>query len=250
MTFQFSNQVSEMASSTRDEVVKVYNFPSEGQAAGIESTFAANITDFAVRMTTDLGKTTRRALPSGNGAEKAHAALWLLCRTSSSDNLRSGFIGGKVGLDRGDAGAALLFSIGREGTGDEDLREIGVCRIVFDSVFPGDIGGGTFPLAETGINEVAVGVRLATSGRGSNIPSLIPIKTRSEDGRIEGTICSKFSKSPKKFLDIRLALNFTSSSCVDLNPEYSRISLSSLSILSPSPIALLPFPPDAYRYGR
>lgn len=119
-------------------------------------------------MTTDLGKTTRRTLPPGNGAEKAHEALWLLCRASSSDNLRSGFIGGKVGLDRGDVGVALLFSIGREETGDEDLREIGVGRIVFDSVFPGVICGGTFPLAETGISEVAVCVRLAASGRGSN----------------------------------------------------------------------------------
>lgn len=54
---------------------------------------------------------------------------------------------------------------------------------------------------------------------GPTIPSLIPIRTRSEDGRIKGTICSKFSKSPKKFLDSRLALNFTSSSCVDLNLE-------------------------------
>lgn len=50
-------------------------------------------------------------------------------------------------------------------------------------------------------------------------PSSIPIKTRSEDGRTEGMMCSKLSKSPRKFFDNRLALNFTSSSCVDLNLE-------------------------------
>jgi hypothetical protein len=32
-------------------------------------------------------------------------------------------------------------------------------------------------------------------------------------------MCSRFSKSPRKFFDNRLALNFTSSSCVDLNLE-------------------------------
>lgn len=76
-------------------------------------TLAASIMDFVVRATTDLGKTTRRALPPGNGAEKTHTALWWLCRASSSDNLHSGFTGGKAGLDRGDVGIALLFSAGR-----------------------------------------------------------------------------------------------------------------------------------------
>ena len=37
VTFQFSNQVSEIARSTREEVAKAYNLPSEGQAEGIES---------------------------------------------------------------------------------------------------------------------------------------------------------------------------------------------------------------------
>ena len=38
-------------------------------------TLAANITDFAVRTTTDLGKTTCIALPPGNGAEKVRTLL-------------------------------------------------------------------------------------------------------------------------------------------------------------------------------
>ena len=91
---------------------------------------AANITDFAVRKTIDLGKTTRIALPPGNGAERAHTALWWLCRASSSDNLRSGFIGSRLGLDRGDVDVALLFSTGREGMGDEDLCEMGAGSLV------------------------------------------------------------------------------------------------------------------------
>jgi hypothetical protein len=88
-------------------------------------TLAANITDLAVRMTTDLGKPHVCPSHPGNGAEKAHTALWWLCRASSSDILRSGFIGGKLGLDRGDVDVALLFSIDREGMGDEDLRSVG-----------------------------------------------------------------------------------------------------------------------------
>lgn len=48
-------------------------------------------------------------------------------------------------------------------------------------------------------------------------PSSIPIKTRSDEGRTEGITCSKLSRSPKKFFGNRLALNFNSSSCVDLN---------------------------------
>lgn len=102
---------------------------------------AANITDFAVRTTTDLGKTARIALPPGNGAEKTHTVLWWLYRASSSDNLRSGFIGGKLGLDRGDVDVALLFSTGREGIGDEDLRKIGAGSLVASgSGSPGVIG--------------------------------------------------------------------------------------------------------------
>lgn len=102
---------------------------------------AANITDFVVRVTTDLGKTTCKALPPGNGAEKAHTALWWLCRTSSSDSLRSGFIGGRVGLDRGDVDIALFLSVGREGMGDEDLRDTGAGRTTSGSVLSGVIRG-------------------------------------------------------------------------------------------------------------
>jgi hypothetical protein len=102
---------------------------------------AANITDFVVRATTDLGKTTRRALPPGNGTEKTHTALWWLCRTSSSDSLRSGFIVGKAGLGRGDVDVALFFSTDREGEGDEDLRDVGAGRTVLGSGFSGVIGG-------------------------------------------------------------------------------------------------------------
>jgi len=101
-----------MARSTREEA-KAYDLPSEGQTEEMESIFAANITDFVVRATTDLGKTTRKARPPGNGAEKTHTALWWLCRTSSSVSLRSGFIDGKVGLDRGDIDVTLFFSTGR-----------------------------------------------------------------------------------------------------------------------------------------
>ena len=134
----------------------------------------ANITDFAVRTTTDLGKTTRIAFPPGSGAEKAHTVLWLwwlwwLCRASSSDNLRSGFSSGKLGLGRGDVGVALLFSTGREGVGDEVLREIGAGSLITSgSVLSGVIGGWTFPFKDTGISEVAVCARLAASGRGSS----------------------------------------------------------------------------------
>ena len=126
----------------------------------------ANITDFTVRTTTDLGKTTRTALPPGNGAEKAHMVLWWLCRESSSDNLRSGFIGGKVGVDRGDVDAARLFSPDQEGMGDEDLRTGIGSLVVSDSVLA--TGGWTFPFKDTGISEVAVCARLAASGRGSS----------------------------------------------------------------------------------
>ena len=38
VTFQFSNQVSEIARSTREEVVRAYNLQPEWQAGGIEST--------------------------------------------------------------------------------------------------------------------------------------------------------------------------------------------------------------------
>jgi len=107
----------------------------------VRFTLAANITDFAVRTTTDLGKTTRITLPPGNGTKKTHTALWWLCRASSSDNLRSGFIGGRLGLGRGGAGAALLFSAGREGMGDEDLREMGAGSLAASgSGSPGLIG--------------------------------------------------------------------------------------------------------------
>lgn len=79
-----------------EKVVKAYDLPSEGQAEGMESiwertcetfqkvcqrgsiTLAANTADFVVRETTDLGKTTRRARPPGNGAEKTHTVLWWL----------------------------------------------------------------------------------------------------------------------------------------------------------------------------
>jgi hypothetical protein len=115
-----------------------------------------------------LGKTTRIALPPGNGAEKAHTALWWLCRASSSDILRSGFIGGKVGLDLGVAEIVLLLSTGREEMGDDDLREIGEGSIVSSSGCWGVIGGWTFPLSETGTNEVVVGAVLTASGRGSS----------------------------------------------------------------------------------
>jgi len=65
-----------------------------------------------------------------------------LCRTSSSDSLRSGFVGGKDGLNRGDVDVALLFSPGREGVGDEDLREIGDGSLVESgSRSPGLSGG-------------------------------------------------------------------------------------------------------------
>jgi len=125
VTFQFSNHVSEIARSTRQEVVKTYNLPPEGQAEGMESTLAANTTDFAVRTTIDLGKTTRIVLPPSNGTAKAHTALWWLCRASSSVSFRSGLVGGKIGLNRGDSDTVLFLSAGREGMGDEDLREIG-----------------------------------------------------------------------------------------------------------------------------
>ena len=124
-------------------------------------TFVANITDFAVRTTTDLGKTTRIALPPGNGTENAHTALWWLCRASSS-----GFIGGRLGLDRGDADIVLLFSTGREGMGNEDMGTGSL--VASGSGSSGVIGGWTFPFKDTGINEVAVCVRLAASGRGSS----------------------------------------------------------------------------------
>jgi hypothetical protein len=105
-------------------------------------TLAANITDLAVRMTTDLGKTTRITFPPGNGIEKAHTALWWLCRASSSVILRSGFIGSRLGLDRGDVDVALLFSIGREGMGDEDLRSVGAGSLIASgSGLSGVIGG-------------------------------------------------------------------------------------------------------------
>ena len=137
-------------------------------------TLTANITDFAVRTTTDLGKTTRIALPPGNGAEKVHTELWWLCRTSSSVNLRSGFIGGKLGLDRGVIDAALLFSTDREGMGGEDLREIGAGSLVVSgSGLSGVIGDWTFPPKDTGINEVAACDRLTASGRGSSWGSRI-----------------------------------------------------------------------------
>jgi len=43
VTFQFSNQVSEMAKSTREEVVRAYNLPLEGQAEGTESTWKVEL---------------------------------------------------------------------------------------------------------------------------------------------------------------------------------------------------------------
>jgi len=132
-------------------------------------TLAANTADFAVRTTTDLGKTTRITLPPGSGTAKAHTALWWLCRDSSSDSLRSGLTGSNRGLNRGDVDSALLFSAGREGVGDEGLREIGVGTIVMSvPVWPTVIGGWTFPFRDTGISEVAVCVRFAASGRGSS----------------------------------------------------------------------------------
>lgn len=129
-------------------------------------TLVANIADFAVRTTTDLGKTTRIALPPGNGTENAHTALWWLYRASSSDSLRSGFIGGRLGLDRGDVDIVLLFSTGREGMGNEDMGAGSL--VASGSGSSGVIGGWTFPFKDTGISEVAVCVRLAASGRGSS----------------------------------------------------------------------------------
>ena len=35
--FQFSNQVSEIARSTREEVAKAYSLPSDGHAGGIDN---------------------------------------------------------------------------------------------------------------------------------------------------------------------------------------------------------------------
>ena len=43
VTFQFSNQVSEIARSTREEVVKAYSLPPEGQAGGTESTWKTEL---------------------------------------------------------------------------------------------------------------------------------------------------------------------------------------------------------------
>lgn len=40
-----------------------------------ELTLAANSTDFAVRTTTDLGKTARITFPPNNGTENTHTAL-------------------------------------------------------------------------------------------------------------------------------------------------------------------------------
>ena len=132
-------------------------------------TLAASIADFAVRTMTDLGKTTCTALPPGNGTEKAHIVLWWMCRESSSDNLRSGFIGGKVGVDRGDVDAARFFSPDQGGMGDEDLWEVVAGSIVVSGpVLSGVIRGWTFPFKDTGIREVAVSARLAASGRGSS----------------------------------------------------------------------------------
>ena len=128
---------------------------------------AANITDFTVRTTTDFGKTTRIAILPGNGTEKAHTVLWWLCRESSSDNLRSGFIGGKVGVNRGDIDVALLFSPDQEWMGDEDLREGGTGGLVVSGSALA-MGGWTFPFKDTGISEVAVCARLAVSGKGSS----------------------------------------------------------------------------------
>jgi len=64
-----------MARSTIEEVAKAYSLPLEGQAGGIENTLAANSTDFAVRTTTDLGKTARITFPPSNGTENTHTAL-------------------------------------------------------------------------------------------------------------------------------------------------------------------------------
>lgn len=52
--------------------------------------------------------------------------------------------------------------------GDDDLREIGEGSIVPGSGCSGVIGGWTFPFSDTGTNEVAVGVVLTASGRGSS----------------------------------------------------------------------------------
>jgi hypothetical protein len=139
----------------------------------MDITLAANITAFAVRTMTDLGKTTRKARPPGKAAEKTHTALWWLCRASSSDDFRSGFIGGKVGLCRGDVGAVLFFSTGREGTGDNDLCEIGAGSLVSGSLFSGVTGGWTFPFKDTGISEFAVCARFEASGRGSSCGSRV-----------------------------------------------------------------------------
>jgi len=88
-----------------------------------------------------------------------------LCRASSSVDLRSGFIGGKLGLDRGVIDVALLLSTDREGMGEEDLREIGAgSPVASSSGFSGVIGDWTFK--DTGISEVAVCARLTASGRG------------------------------------------------------------------------------------
>jgi len=132
-------------------------------------TLAARITDFTVRTTTDFGKTTRIAIPPGNGTEKAHTALWWLCRESSSDNLRSGFVGGKIGVDRGDIDVARLLSPDQEGMGmgDVDLREGGEGSLVVSGSALA-MGGLTFPFSDTGISEVAVCARLAASGKGSS----------------------------------------------------------------------------------
>ena len=43
VTFQFSNQVSEIARRTREEVVRAYNLPPEGQAVGTESTWKVEL---------------------------------------------------------------------------------------------------------------------------------------------------------------------------------------------------------------
>jgi len=128
---------------------------------------ATNITDFTVRITTDLGKTTRITLPPGNGTEKTHTVLWWLCLESSSDNLRSGLIGGKIGVDRGDIDVARLLSPDQEGMGEEDLRDGGAGSLVVSGSALA-MGGWTFPFKDTGISEVAVCARLVASGKGSS----------------------------------------------------------------------------------
>lgn len=90
-----------------------------------------------------------------------------MCRESSSDNLRSGFIGGKIGVDRGDIDAARLLSPDQEGMGDEDPRGGGAgSLVVSDSTLA--MGGLTFPFNDTGISDVAVCPRLVASGKGSS----------------------------------------------------------------------------------